>query len=114
VTYLRPSIEVCSFSVLGELILLDESSATNIFSQLCGMDLETGLSAIRNFQGQVKRDVRWLELLSQLNPQSVQEHPEALMILLTDGFGLYELDAIDIVIRLCEQSREQDSDRVVN
>lgn len=78
------------------------------------MDLKSGLSAIRKFQDKVKDDVRWLELLSQLDPQNVQEHPEAVMVLLTDGFGLYELDAIEVVLRLCEQAREQVAARMVN
>lgn len=107
-THLRPSIEVCSFSLLGDLVLQDEHSATNIFTQLCGVDREVGENAVKTFHEQVNRDVRWLELISQLNVQRLQENPEALMVLLTDGFGLYELDAMDVVIRLCSQASQED------
>jgi len=113
-THLRPSVEVCSLSVLGDLIVVDESTASTIFAQLCGLDLQAGLCAIRQFQTRAAEDVRWLELLRQLDPQRVQDHPDAVMVLLTDGFGLYELDAIDIVMRLCKQASRQNESVALN
>ncbi len=97
------SIEVSSLSVLGELILLDEGSAIKLFSQLCGLDKDEGKSAIRTFQVRVSNDNRWLDRLSQVTPETARSTPELVMQLLTEGFGLYELDAIDVILRLCEQ-----------
>ncbi len=99
-TTLRPSLELCSLSVLGDLIQLDERSALRIFSQLCGMDHEMGRFAIRSFQSKIADDARWLEALAQVDDQAVLGNPRAVLTLLTEGFGLYELDAMDVVIRL--------------
>ena len=105
-TNLRPSVELCSFTVLGDLMQLDEGSASKIFAQLCGMDRQTGLSAIRTFQDRIRRDARWLEVLAEINSETVRENPQAVLALLTEGFGLYELDAMDVLIRLCELATE--------
>lgn len=108
-TMLRPSIELCSLSVLGDLIQLDERSALRIFSQLCGIDHEMGRFAIRTFQSKVADDVRWLEALAQVDDRTVLGNPRAVMALLTEGFGLYELDAMDVVIRLSELAQEPEA-----
>jgi hypothetical protein len=113
-TNLRPSVELCSLSVLGDLIQLDEGSALKIFSELCGMDRETGLCAIRTFQSQIKRDARWLEVLAQIDEETVRDNPKAVLTLLTEGFGLYELDAMDVVLRLCERANERGPSRTLN
>ena len=113
-TNLRPSVELCSLSVLGDLIQLDEGSALKIFSELCGMNRETGLSAIRTFQSQIKRDARWLEVLAQVDEETVRDNPKAVLTLLTEGFGLYELDAMDVVLRLCERANERVPSRTLN
>tara|TARA_R110002073_G_scaffold256849_5_gene419579 strand:+ start:36222 stop:36566 length:345 start_codon:yes stop_codon:yes gene_type:complete len=113
-TNLRPSVELCSLSVLGDLIQLDEGTALKIFSELCGMNRETGLSAIRTFQNQIKRDARWLDVLAQITESTVRDNPQAVLTLLTEGFGLYELDAMDVVIRLCERATDQGVSHILN
>jgi len=113
-TNLRSSVELCSLSVLGDLIQLDEGSALKIFSELCGMARETGLCAIRTFQSQIKRDARWLEVLAQIDEETVRDNPKAVLTLLTEGFGLYELDAMDVVLRLCERANERGPSRTLN
>jgi hypothetical protein len=113
-TNLRPSVELCSLSVLGDLIQLDEGSALKIFSELCGMDRERGLCAIRTFQSQIKRDARWLEVLAQISEETMRDNPQAVLTLLTEGFGLYELDAMDVVIRLCERATDESVSHALN
>ena len=100
---LQASIEISSLSVLGDLILLDEGSASKVFSQLCGLDREEGISAIRTFQARVSSDRSWLALLAQIDTETARNDPQAVMRLLTEGFGLYELDALDVILRLCER-----------
>jgi len=100
----QPSIEVSSLSALGDLILIDERSASDFFSRLCGLDAKEGRCAIQTFQARVSADHSWLELLSGITPETASESPELIMQLLTEAFGLYEIDAMDVIIRLCNQS----------
>lgn len=99
----QSSIELSSLSVLGDLLLLDEGSATKVFSQLCGLGRDEGLCAIRTFQARVNSDHTWLDKLAKITPEVARSTPDVVMQLLTEGFGLYELDAIDVILRLCEQ-----------
>lgn len=101
---LRSNIELCSLSILADLIQLNELSAAIIFSELCGLDRISGESAIKNFQSCAARDAGWLEILSAINSQTL---PQAMMNLLTDAFGLCELDAIDAVIRIQISGKQQ-------
>ncbi len=78
------------------------------------MDRQAGLSAIRTFQNQIKRDARWLEVLGEITEDTVRDNPQAVLTLLTEGFGLYELDALDVVIRLCELATEEPALRTLN
>lgn len=99
----QSSIELSSLSILGELILLDEGSATKVFSQLSGLGREEGLCAIRTFRARVNSDHTWFEKLAKITPEVARNTPNLVMQVLTEGFGLYELDAIDVILRLCEQ-----------
>ncbi|MCP4449422.1 MAG: hypothetical protein GY811_29425 [Myxococcales bacterium] len=78
------------------------------------MDRETGLCAIRTFQNQIKRDARWLDVLDQITEQTVRDNPQAVLSLLTDGFGLYELDAMDVLIRLCYLATDSGAEMRLN
>ncbi len=98
----QPSIEVSSLSIVRDLILLDEGSATKLFTQMCGLDPEEGICAIRTFQDRVDSDRSWLTRLGQIDSETARENPKALMRLLTEGFGLYEVDAMDVILRMCE------------
>ena len=98
--YSRPSTELYSLSVMSELIH-DEGMATKVFADFCGVDREVSRTAVRKFLDKVRQDARWLDLLSQIDTSSVLHDPEAAMTLLCDGFGLSDLDAMDVVIRLC-------------
>ena len=100
VTSLRSNIGLSSFSVLGDLIFEDEIIATEVFSDLCGLDPDLGLSAIRNFRRAARRDRGLLHILSALDGSMVTEQPESVMCVLVDGFGLCELDALDVIMRL--------------
>ena len=53
-------------------------------------------------------------MLAQIDEETVRDNPKAVLTLLTEGFGLYELDAMDVVLRLCERANERVPSRTLN
>ena len=110
---LRPNVELCSLSILGRLLRSDPDSATALFAQLCGIDLQAGQRAIGFFQNNVEQDVRWLDALDRTDAATVRDNPELVISLLVDGFGFYEFDAMGAVLRLRSLAKREPS-RVLN
>lgn len=110
---LRPNVELCSLSILGQLLRSDPVSATTIFANLCGIDLRAGQKAIGFFQSNVKQDARWLDALDRTDAETVRDNPELVISLLVDGFGFYEFDAMGAVLRLRSLAKRERS-RVLN
>ena len=105
--YQRGSTDLCNLALVCEFISFDEESACRALCDIADLDAELSREAVQTFRAHLAEDRRWLHALSQVDTAAVLENPGAVATLLIDGFGLDELDATDVVLRLCERAKQQ-------